>query len=607
MMNKNCRICLHSMVGNEEHVIERMLNSCYQYIDYWVVQCNGNDKTQEIIEKFFQEKNIPGFTYNFEWNYPGYNRDHALQVLLKSDHNCDWILRMDADEQLSIDETFDWEILNDLNVQSWNVTAYSPGSYYFRTWLWNAKLPWTFRHDKRHECILLPGCGETGEEFQRESLPSSFKHIITNDGETWVDPNKFLVDALELEKNQISQGTLLSDTYHLFYIGKSYNDCYEGKSFPFGYDHQVEFARRCIFYLEKYTQIVSQGEMVYYSYYLIGNAYKFCKDYEKAIVAYRESEKYCPIRNEHLCGLAETYMELGDYETMFLYTSQLISDDRKNPFPSVCFLLHNCAYPDTGDYVQHLHSIAIENLNYSNNNSSMSIVYNNIRNYVDGIDSSLLKNPEFIENIFLIDLGLNDEALEEQPPELGQYYGKGFGLKIWQYPNQFSKYLTFISNYDIKSYMEIGCRHGGTFITHVEYLKKINSNFSNSTAVDIIEQTDILKEYCKFENCEYLQMDSSSDEFRQYIENKFFDLIFVDGNHFYNGVKGDAILTKNKCNIQVFHDVFSIVNPDVVRFWNEVKITYSDTHDFYEFLDQYDSVSGDYLGIGVAVRKMWIS
>ena len=74
-MNKQTKICLHSMVGNEEKVILRMLESCYNYIDYYVIQCNGSDNTKDIINQFFKEKNIPGFTYDIEWNFPGWNRD----------------------------------------------------------------------------------------------------------------------------------------------------------------------------------------------------------------------------------------------------------------------------------------------------------------------------------------------------------------------------------------------------------------------------------------------------------------------------------------------------------------------------------------------------
>ena len=101
-MKKECKICLNAMVGNEERVILRMLESSYKYIDYWVIQCNGSDKTKSIIEKFYKKKKIPGFTYEHEWDYPGVNRDHTLQTALKSDHGCDWILRMDADEQLEV-------------------------------------------------------------------------------------------------------------------------------------------------------------------------------------------------------------------------------------------------------------------------------------------------------------------------------------------------------------------------------------------------------------------------------------------------------------------------------------------------------------------------
>ena len=36
-MKKECKICLNAMVGNEERVILRMLESSYKYIDYWVV------------------------------------------------------------------------------------------------------------------------------------------------------------------------------------------------------------------------------------------------------------------------------------------------------------------------------------------------------------------------------------------------------------------------------------------------------------------------------------------------------------------------------------------------------------------------------------------
>jgi glycosyltransferase involved in cell wall biosynthesis len=360
---KNVKLCLNVMVGNESHVIERMLNSCYKYIDYWIIQCNGTDNTQEIIENFFKEKGIPGYCYTTEWHFPGWNSDHLVQECYRADHGCDWLFRIDADEQLEVDDDFDWSVLENTSVPSWNVTAKTDGAVWYRTRLWNANLPWRFKHDKRHECIILPGCGPTEEEFERLNLDYGFRHYIINDGKTWVNPSKFLTDALEIENQHVAGGTLLSDMYHFFYIAKSYFDCYGNNVFPLGYEHQKEYARRCIFYAQHYVDYLNvEDEMVYYAQYMVGSSYKFCGEYDKAIAAYNRCSNYCSRRNEHICGLAECYQLLGDYESMYEYTSLLVNPNRNNPFPNYMFLIHNSAYPNTGTYVHQLHEICIANL-----------------------------------------------------------------------------------------------------------------------------------------------------------------------------------------------------------------------------------------------------
>ena len=364
-MKKECKICLNAMVGNEERVILRMLESSCKYIDYWVIQCNGSDNTKSIIEKFYKKKKIPGFTYEHEWDYPGANRDHTLQTALKSDHGCDWILRMDADEQLEVDDDFDWTPLNEKSTQSFNMTASGPGSLYFRTWLWNANLPWKFKHDRRHECIYMD---DVGESFQRINLPKGFRHVITNDGETWDDLNKFLTDALELEKQKVPTRKLLEDLYHFWYIGKSYYDSTLG-DYPLGMDHIKEYARRSIFYFQKYINFKHNyketgraqniDEMGYYAMFLTGKMYKLCGEYEKAIDFGMRAEEFSPPRNEHLILLAECYQELGDFESMKYQTEKLMDPDRKLPFPEYNFLLNTDYYNDSGNYCKKLHNIAL--------------------------------------------------------------------------------------------------------------------------------------------------------------------------------------------------------------------------------------------------------
>ena len=74
------------------------------------------------------------------------------------------------------------------------------------------------------------------------------------------------------------------------------------------------------------------------------------------------------------------------------------------------------------------------------------------------------------------------------------------------------------------------------------------------------------------------------------MNNNYFDLIFIDGDHSYNGVKSDYEISKNSGKIFVFHDIISDVCPGVVQFWNELKNNKNDTYNFFEFIEQYEDV-----------------
>lgn len=240
-----------------------------------------------------------------------------------------------------------------------------------------------------------------------------------------------------------------------------------------------------------------------------------------------------------------------------------------------------------------------------------SLLINLIRLTTNSIKPEALRQSEFIEHILLPMLGLNDENINEQPKELIKHLGGGLGLKIWQYPNQFSKYASLIAEnaHRINSYIEIGCRHGGTFIFHTEMLRLVNAaGFKKSVAVDIIEENELLQEYNSTSNSlsSFMRCNSGTQEFKDFISKNKFDLVFIDGDHSYLGVKNDAEISFNSSNIQVFHDISSDPCPGVKQFWEEHKSMHSKTHDFYEFTEQYDSVDGNFLGIGVSIRKEWI-
>ena len=351
------------MVGSEAPTILRMLESTAPHIDYWVIQCNGKeDNTREIIDNFFKEKGIPGFTYETEWNYPGFNRDHTLQTCLSADHGCDWVLRMDADERLQVDEDFDWSILDDTNVQSYNLVAENGDLKYFRTWFWNARLPWFFQHDKRHETIHLP---EVGEDFERRTMPYGFRHLVSQDGFTWAVPRKFLRDALELEIDKVVGNTVLEDSYHLWYLAKSYSDSYGDPSqFAFGKMHSDEYARRSIWYYERFLNLThdwdngktakSQNEMAYFALILMGDAHNFIGNVGKAIEHYQLAEQFSPDRNEHLMHLCFYFEKLGQYEDALTVVNKMLQPERTNPFPRLSFLIEGRAYHNTGTMLYEL-------------------------------------------------------------------------------------------------------------------------------------------------------------------------------------------------------------------------------------------------------------
>lgn len=409
---ERAKICMIVMFKNESKGIRRMLESVWKHIDFYVFQDNGStDGTPEIVKDFFSDKNIPGFIYQVEegWVGFGWNRDHLLQKTLQSNHGCDWIMKMDCDEYLEVDEDFDWNHFRNTNIESFHVVAQKPGCIYYRAWIWNAKLPWKFHHDPAHETIYLDN--ERGENFQRVNLPRSFRMLGTHDGESYTVRTKYISDALKLEEKMIREETMLTDTYHFWYIAKSYQDCFAGDFYPLGEEHSKEFARRFIFYFEEYLKFINAPdvhEMSYFSAFSIGLGYKYLGEIDTAIEWFKKAERYCPVRNEHIVYLAETYAYLQQYDKMLEQTKRLIDPNRKLPFPDYYFILDTNFYLDSGSYPQQLHDYALSKVNEEEQSIKIFSVNENTKTRLWIVDNfykdpyairEFALNQEFEENI----------------------------------------------------------------------------------------------------------------------------------------------------------------------------------------------------------------
>lgn len=192
----------------------------------------------------------------------------------------------------------------------------------------------------------------------------------------------------------------------------------------------------------------------------------------------------------------------------------------------------------------------------------------------------------------------------EWPKELVSFTDKG--LKIWQYPTQFSKYLTFLTQFEIDSYLEIGVAYWGTFVFTTEYLRRFRPGLK-SYCIDVRVPSLLLNLFAQKRKFEYITA-KSSELYSHLSPDTAFDLVLVDGDHSKEGAMKDFYLVKDNAKIIAFHDIVNFKTPGAIDAWQELKREYATEYDCYEFIDQYDELMAKQpdrklLGIGVAVKK----
>lgn len=178
------------------------------------------------------------------------------------------------------------------------------------------------------------------------------------------------------------------------------------------------------------------------------------------------------------------------------------------------------------------------------------------------------RDAVFLEQVFIPSLGLNDEILQEQPPELAENAAS------------------------VESCMEIGCRWGGMLILVTEWLRHNGANIRHVIAVDPIAPTPFIDEYFKIVTRDNDAGTANADtlNLRKYstapvvsvtMDRIRPDVVFIDGYHGLRGALSDHMLARKYAKMTVHHSGF----------------------DMTEFVDQYDSVRGNLLGVGAMKRR----
>jgi len=131
--------------------------------------------------------------------------------------------------------------------------------------------------------------------------------------------------------------------------------------------------------------------------------------------------------------------------------------------------------------------------------------------------------------------------------------------------------------------LEIGTSNGGTLYIWARYIKSCRRIIS----IDLPEgyphtKIKFLKLFDKAKEFHFVRGNSHSqktvDIFTQVLGQDKIDLLYIDGDHSYDGIKQDF---KNygqfvaRGGIIAFHDIMPHRNYGVDQFWNEVKHQYS--------------------------------
>ena len=204
------------IVKNEEHVIERSLDSVLPHVDTWtIVDTGSTDSTIEKIHAVAAKHGKAGILHERPWVNFGHNRTELLELARQREaEGVAWFFMMDADDILICEEPgndkrpFD-QLFTSSN-DAYSLTFKRGSLTYRRPAIFNTK-PWVFKgalHEYAHlDNAVIGICEGPWVDARVEGARSK-------------NPNKYRDDALALE----AEFSKNPDTRTAFYAAQSWRD-----------------------------------------------------------------------------------------------------------------------------------------------------------------------------------------------------------------------------------------------------------------------------------------------------------------------------------------------------------------------------------------------
>lgn len=184
------------IVKNEEHLIERALNSARPIVDCYAIQDNGStDHSAGVITNWLMNNTRSGSSYSLyheEWRDFSYNRNHCLDWA-RGYFNADYVLILDADDEIIYNDGFKPdEFRYALEDDAYWVQVFNKEHGFKRRQLFSLKRPFYYKGvvHEHLRCLRPYTLGECDGFYVKASCT----------GARSLNPNKYLDDANLIEE-----------------------------------------------------------------------------------------------------------------------------------------------------------------------------------------------------------------------------------------------------------------------------------------------------------------------------------------------------------------------------------------------------------------------
>ncbi len=289
-------LCLTMIVKTEMANLERCLSAAAPHIACWVIGDTGStDGTQDFIRSFFAARNIPGELHEFPFVDFSQARNEALKCARASRLHFDYLLLIDADMELTVQDP---AFAQGLTGAAYNVRQKTAYVTY-----WNTRL---LRRDLRaiykgvtHEILA----GVTGNTKNLEGISFIDHGVRLGRADKYERDARLLKNAIAVERDRFMIAR------YTFYLANTLRD---GGQKEAALEMYLKRARLGHWQQEVFMSLLDAARLK--------EALSYSDD--EVIAAYEQAAAACPARAEALHGAAQFCRNKGFYERAYQFAAK---------------------------------------------------------------------------------------------------------------------------------------------------------------------------------------------------------------------------------------------------------------------------------------------